>query len=48
MQTTPQFNLPLIQSGQAQKHITMNEALTRLDALAQLRLISMKAEDCAA
>ena len=42
MQTTPQFNLPLIQSGQAQKHITMNEALTRLDALAQLRLISMK------
>ena len=42
MQTTPQFNLPLIQSGQAQKHITMNEALTRLDALAQLRLISLR------
>ncbi len=41
MQTTQQFNLPLIQSGQAQKHITMNEALVRLDRLAQLRLISI-------
>ncbi|MGR3723531.1 DUF2793 domain-containing protein [Abyssibius alkaniclasticus] len=34
------LNLPLIVPGQAQKHVTVNEALARLDALAQLRLVA--------
>ncbi|PIB24955.1 hypothetical protein BFP76_07320 [Amylibacter kogurei] len=41
MSETSQFNLPLIQSSQAQKHVTVNEALARIDALAQLRLRSV-------
>lgn len=40
MSETYQFKLPLLQAAQAQKHVTMNEALTRLDALAQLRVES--------
>ena len=40
MSETFQFNLPLLQAAQAQKHVTVNEALTRLDAVAQLRLVS--------
>ena len=35
-QTTRNLALPLIAAGQAQKHVTHNEALTLLDALAQL------------
>ena len=35
METTAILGLPLIQSGQAQKHVTHNEALRRLDALVQ-------------
>ena len=35
MSDTPQLQLPLLVSGQAQKHVTVNEALIRLDALAQ-------------
>ena len=35
---TNQFSLPLLQASQAQKHITVNEALCRLDAVAQLRV----------
>lgn len=35
-ETTPLLALPLIASAQAQKHVTHNEALARLDALAQL------------
>ena len=31
MSTTPRLNLPYIHSGQAQKEITHNEALTMLD-----------------
>ena len=37
---TNQFGLPLLQASQAQKHITVNEAIARLDAVAQLRLES--------
>lgn len=35
-ETTPLLALPLIAAAQAQKHVTHNEALLRLDALAQL------------
>ncbi|MEM7243542.1 MAG: DUF2793 domain-containing protein [Pseudomonadota bacterium] len=41
MSETSQFNLPLLEAAQAQKHITVNEALSRLDALAQLRIQSL-------
>ena len=40
MAETSQFQLPLIASSQAQKSITVNEALSVLDAVAQLRLTS--------
>ncbi len=33
MSDTPQLQLPLLASAQAQKHVTVNEALVRLDAL---------------
>jgi uncharacterized protein YjdB len=33
---TPHLGLPLLAAGQAQKHVTHNEALTQLDALVQL------------
>lgn len=32
-QTSPTLQLPLVQPAQAQKHVTVNEALLRLDAL---------------
>lgn len=38
MSETYQFSLPLLQAVQAQKHVTVNEALCRLDAVAQLRV----------
>lgn len=41
MTDTVQLNLPLLSPSQAQKHVTVNEALTRLDGLVQLRLISI-------
>jgi hypothetical protein len=34
MADTRRFGAPLLEAGQAQKHVTVNEALTRLDALA--------------
>ena len=34
-QTSPNLDLPLIMPAQAQKHVTVNEALLRLDALTQ-------------
>lgn len=40
MSETYQFKLPLLQAAQAQKHVTVNEALARLDVLAQLRVQS--------
>lgn len=42
MSDTYQFELPLVQAAQAQKHVTVNEALSRLDAVAQMRV---KADD---
>ncbi|WP_232632049.1 DUF2793 domain-containing protein, partial [Methylobacterium sp. Leaf118] len=41
--TTPSLALPLIAGGQAQKHVTHNEALTLLDALVQLAVIDKDA-----
>ena len=40
MSETYQFSLPLVAAAQAQKHVTVNDALSRLDAVAQLRVTS--------
>jgi hypothetical protein len=40
MSETANLGLPLVQAGQAQKHVTVNEALLRIDALAQPALVS--------
>ncbi len=40
MAKTAQLELPLLAPSQAQKHVTVNEALARLDAVAQLRVKS--------
>lgn len=40
MAKTAQLELPLVLPAQAQKHVTVNEALARLDAVAQLRVVS--------
>jgi Protein of unknown function (DUF2793) len=40
MSDTPRLSLPLVAAGQAQKHITVNEGLMRLDAIAQLTVES--------
>jgi len=37
MAETGRFGLPLLEAAQAQKHVTMNEALARADALAAAR-----------
>lgn len=41
MADTPRFSLPLVQAAQAQKHVTVNEALARVDGLVQLVLKSV-------
>jgi hypothetical protein len=41
MVKTANLELPLVQAAQAQKHVTVNEALALLDAAAQLRLQSV-------
>lgn len=38
MSETSQLGLPLLQPAQAQKHVTVNEALVKLDGLTQLTL----------
>lgn len=40
MAKTAQLDLPLLMPSQAQKHVTVNEALMRLDAAVQLRVES--------
>lgn len=40
MSSTNQLGLPLVQPAQAQKHVTVNEALARLDGLVALTLVS--------
>ena len=41
MSDTYQFKLPFMQPSQAQKHVTFNEVAALLDAVAQLRLVSL-------
>ena len=41
MTETSRLSLPLVAPSQAQKHVTVNEALLRLDALSQLVLASV-------
>lgn len=41
MAETPRFALPLLEAAQAQKHVTVNEALARADALAAGRVESL-------
>lgn len=40
-QTTSRLALPLVQAAQAQKHVTVNELLARLDGLVNLVLVSL-------
>lgn len=40
MVDTPRLSLPMLAPAQAQKHVTVNEALSRLDALTHLTLVS--------
>ncbi len=41
MTETANLHLPLLSAAQAQKHVTMNEALSRIDAVVQMRLVSI-------
>jgi hypothetical protein len=41
MTDTANLALPLVQPAQAQKHVTVNEALARIDGLSQLTLQSV-------
>ena len=45
MAKTAQLDLPLVMPAQAQKHVTVNEALARIDAAAQLRVVSAVTQD---
>jgi len=38
--TSPNLNFPYLAAGQAQKHVTVNETIQRLDALVQLAVVS--------
>lgn len=41
MSNTPNLGLPMLQAAQAQKHVTVNEGLTLLDGMVNLRLTDM-------
>ena len=41
MSNSPRLGLPLLQAAQAQKHVTLNEALVLLDGSSQMVLISL-------
>lgn len=43
MTETTRLEIPLLASGQAQKHVTVNEGFARLDAMVQLALTSIGA-----
>lgn len=40
MSNTPNLVLPYLAAGQAQKHVTLNESLRKLDAIIQLSVVS--------
>ncbi len=42
-QTSPRLDLPFLQPSQAQKHVTHNEALRRLDLVVQLSVVATNA-----
>jgi hypothetical protein len=42
-ETSPRLELPYLMPSQAQKHVTVNESLQRLDALVQLTLTTIEA-----
>ncbi|MCC6787490.1 MAG: hypothetical protein IT547_06585 [Hyphomonadaceae bacterium] len=42
---TSNLQLPFIAQGQAQKHVTVNESLLRLDAVVQISAVSAAARD---
>ncbi|WP_298747794.1 DUF2793 domain-containing protein [uncultured Brevundimonas sp.] len=42
---TARLGLPYLAAGQMQKHVTLNEALTRLDAVVQTAVVSRTASD---
>jgi hypothetical protein len=44
-QSSARLDLPYLQAGQMQKHVTLNEALTRLDALVQCAVHSRSVSD---
>ena len=44
-QSSPRLSLPYIQGGQAQKHVTHNEAVEALDVLVQLAVQAMDVSD---
>lgn len=44
-QLSPRLSLPYLQPAQAQKHVTHNEALSRLDVLVQLTVLGFDATD---
>lgn len=41
MSETPKLELPLVQASQSQKHVTVNEAFLRIDALSKIELTSI-------
>ncbi len=43
MTTTPNLSLPYLAAAQAQKHVTVNEALGLIDALAQMAVVAVGA-----
>ncbi len=45
MDRTAELDLPLVQASQAQKHVTVNEALVRLDGLVQLTVQALDRTD---
>ncbi len=45
MTDTTHLSLPLLSPSQAQKHVTVNDALQRLDGMTQLRLVSVDQND---
>ena len=42
---TPRLGLPYVAAGQAQKHVTVNEAFARLDGLVQTAVVSRTVAD---
>ena len=42
MDISPRLSLPYLLPNQAQKHVTLNDALRRLDAIVQARILSME------